>query len=267
MKQRVISAIFILLIFLPFLILGGQWFQFFIAVIGGLGLKELLDIKYKKRTKKEKIPWMIEVISFLSLWLLILNNSNTSEFGYLLDYRILSLLLIAFLIPIIILDDAKKYNLEDALFLLGSIIFLGYSFHLIILLRNYSLSFIFYLFLITTMTDTFALLTGKLVGRHPLASKISPKKTIEGLLGGTIMGVFISSVFYVTVIDSSVSLLNLLIMTVSLSLMGQLGDLVFSSIKRYYGEKDFSNLIPGHGGILDRLDSIIFVVVMAILYL
>lgn len=267
MKQRVIGAAVILLIFLPFLILGGQWFQLFIAVIGGLGLKELLDIKYKKRAKKERIPWMMEAISFLSLWLLILNSTDTSELGYFLDYRILSLLLIIFLLPIIILDDAKKYNLEDALFLLGSIIFLGYSFHLIVSLRNYSFSFLFYLFLITTMTDTFALLTGRLVGRHPLAPKISPKKTIEGLIGGTIMGVFISSVFYITVINSSISLLNLLIITISLSIVGQLGDLVFSSIKRYYGEKDFSNLIPGHGGILDRLDSIIFVVVMAVLFL
>lgn len=81
------------------------------------------------------------------------------------------------------------------------------------------------------------------------------------------MGVFVASVFYVTFINSLIDPIQLLIVTVTLSLMGQLGDLVFSAIKRHYDEKDFSNLIPGHGGILDRFDSIIFVVITATLFM
>ena len=105
-----------------------------------------------------------------------------------------------------------------------------------------------------------------LVGKHKFTS-ISPKKTIEGLIGGTFMGTFVGVAFYHTVINPSMSLLFIIFITMFLSLIGQLGDLVFSAIKRYYDKKDFSDLIPGHGGILDRFDSIIFVVLAFIIVL
>ena len=111
----------------------------------------------------------------------------------------------------------------------------------------------------------FALITGKLVGKHKLVPKISPNKTIEGLLGGVIMGTFIASSFYHVFINPTISLVMVILITTALSIVGQIGDLVFSMIKRYYNKKDFSNLIPGHGGILDRFDSIIFIALAFIL--
>ena len=109
------------------------------------------------------------------------------------------------------------------------------------------------------MTDTFAYLTGMLIGQHKLLESVSPKKTWEGLIGGTILGVFVSTVFYMTVVNASANILTVVSVTTFLSIIGQFGDLFFSAVKRYYGKKDFSNIMPGHGGILDRLDSIIFV--------
>ena len=76
---------------------------------------------------------------------------------------------------------------------------------------------------------------------------------------GTLMSVFVSSIYYHTVVDPAFSKTYLLFICLFLSVIGQLGDLAFSAIKRYFGKKDFSNIIPGHGGILDRLDSVIFV--------
>ena len=119
--------------------------------------------------------------------------------------------------------------------------------------------------MITIFTDTFALFTGMMIGSKKLASGISPKKTIEGSIGGSLMGTFVATAFYMTVINPHASLVLIILVTLGLTVVGQLGDLVFSAIKRYYGEKDFSNLIPGHGGILDRLDSLIFVVLAFIL--
>ena len=108
-------------------------------------------------------------------------------------------------------------------------------------------------------TDIFAYVTGLLIGRHKLIPSVSPKKTWEGLIGGTVFGTFISTTFYISAFDYSGSILLLILIVMLLSLVGQMGDLVFSSIKRYYGKKDFSNIMPGHGGVLDRLDSLIFV--------
>ena len=98
-----------------------------------------------------------------------------------------------------------------------------------------------------------------------MCPQISPKKTVEGLIGGVLMGTFVASAFYNTVINSHISLVLVILLTLLLCLVGQLGDLIFSSIKRYYGVKDFSHLIPEHGGILDRFDSLIFVVLAYII--
>ena len=109
------------------------------------------------------------------------------------------------------------------------------------------------------ITDAYALFGGYFIGRHKLIPEISPKKTWEGSIVGTLFCVFVGSVFYIKFINSDVQIVNLILVTFLLSIVGQFGDLVFSAIKRYFGQKDFSNLIPGHGGILDRFDSIIFV--------
>lgn len=263
MKKRIIGAIIILAIFIPFLVKGDIYFTGLALILGVLGFRELFNIRYKEK----KLPLLLELLAYLCVGFLIVNNYNSRELTLVLDYKVLSLFMLAFLAPIVIISNPNKYNLEDALYLLGTAIFLGLSFNLLILVRNYSLLYIVYFFIITTVTDVFALFSGKLVGRHKILPKISPNKTIEGTVGGTLMGVFIASVFYLTAINPNIDLILLISVTTILSLVGQIGDFVFSAIKRLYGKKDFSNLIPGHGGILDRFDSIIFVIITAVLFL
>ena len=255
MKKRIISAILILVVFIPFLLFGGLPFAIFMSIIGLLGLYELIHI----RESRKEFPLITKFFVFILFALLMFISYGNFDFQFNLDLRFVSLMIFLFLMPMVFINDSKKYNLNDALFQIGCVLFLGISFNLLILIRDRSLEIIIYLLLIQTLTDTFALVTGMLVGKHKLSPTISPKKTIEGAIGGTLVGTFVSAAFYMTVCSPSANLLFVIAATILLSIVGQLGDLVFSSIKRYYDKKDFSDLIPGHGGILDRFDSLIFI--------
>lgn len=110
-------------------------------------------------------------------------------------------------------------------------------------------------------TDIFAYLIGKKFGKHHF-TEISPNKTVEGCIGGMIGSVIIVVIYAVVcnlVFETQINYAFIVIVGILLSLVGQLGDLAASAVKRYNGIKDFSNLIPGHGGMLDRIDSIIFI--------
>lgn len=117
-------------------------------------------------------------------------------------------------------------------------------------------------------TDIFAYLVGKNFGKHKF-SEVSPKKSIEGCIGGTIGAVVVILIYtYVvnTYLNMSYSYAYIAAISVVLSLIGQIGDFAASSIKRYVDIKDYSNLIPGHGGILDRIDSLLFIAPFAYVF-
>lgn len=260
MKKRVFSAIIMAIILLPIFLQGGILFTLAVYAISLLSVKEFLDMK---STKKE-LPAFITFISYIMMTLLIFFTVSTGGNGekiiLTMDFRVIAGLFLIFLIPTVLYHDRSKYSINDAFYLIGGIFFLGTSLSLFILFRNYGIQRLLYLLLITIITDTYAYFVGMLIGKHKLIESVSPKKTWEGTIGGTLFAIFIGVLFYHTVIDSTLSLGILVLITAFLSMIGQFGDLFFSAIKRYYNKKDFSHLIPGHGGILDRLDSIIFVI-------
>ena len=121
---------------------------------------------------------------------------------------------------------------------------------------------IWYVFITAWITDVFALYTGKTIGKHHF-TQISPNKTIEGCIGG-LVGSVLGTLLYTFALNQfsgaiTINYAYAIMMGVVLSIIGQIGDLAASSVKRYADVKDFSNLIPGHGGMLDRIDSIIFI--------
>lgn len=124
-------------------------------------------------------------------------------------------------------------------------------------------------FVLIWTNDTFAYIVGKTMGRHKLLERISPKKTIEGFIGGmvfTIIGAYILTRFDIFITPVFNSFLTWFGAAVILVIFGTLGDLVESQLKRKAGVKDSGNIMPGHGGILDRLDSIIFAIPFLFLY-
>ena len=252
MKKRVISAIVALAIFIPLIALGGIWFRIAVSILAVIGMNDFLDLE-----GKDKRPKYVNGI-FYALVLLLTYFDVKRE-----SYYLLTLLLP--MLAVIYCNNNKKYNADDAFRLIGMAVLIGTVFNKVILIRNENIWLFIYLFLITTMTDTFAHLGGSLIGKNKLAPKISPNKTWEGSIIGGIFGTLIASTFYYIAVDPSVNILGLLVITLFLSSLGQLGDLFFSAVKRNHNVKDFSNLMPGHGGVLDRLDSIIFVVIGYIL--
>lgn len=263
MKKRVISAIFLLAFVIPLIVKGGMAFNVGVYIVSILALKEFLDIK----AVRKKIPIFIQLIAYIFMTLIVLVDVRTKSMLFTLDYRILSALFMSFLIPTVFYHERQIYSVTDAFYMIGGLLFLSISMSLLIIIRNISLSVLIFLVLIPIITDTFAYVSGSLIGKTKLLEDISPNKTVEGMVIGTLMSVFVSSIYYHTVVDPIFSKMFLVFICLFLSVVGQLGDLVFSAIKRYFGKKDFSNIIPGHGGILDRLDSVIFVVLGFIFFI
>ena len=245
MKKRTISAFLALCIFIPILYHGGIPYTIMLYILSLQGMREIFDAIGKKK----EVPQFVQCISYLLI------SSVTAIF----DFRLLSCLVLLYLMPVIIYQDDKTYGIIDAFVMIGIVSFLGLCFSLFVVIRNMNVKWIIYLLLITIFTDTYAYLTGRLIGKHKCIPKLSPNKTWEGCIGGTLMGVFVGTMYLVTMQEASFSLFGIVCMTLFLSIIGQFGDLVFSAIKRNFKIKDFSAFMPGHGGILDRFDSLFFV--------
>ena len=255
MKKRIISALVALMIFIPILIIGGKIFNIAFFILTIMGLREFMKIKEKEK----KYPDFIRLIAYLTVSLIYFESSLSDNFSFVINYKLLAGTFLIFLLPVVLYNNKDIYNVKEAFYLLGGVLFLGISMSLFNLYRLIDIKLIIYLFLITILTDSYAYFSGMLIGKHKLLVDISPNKTWEGTICGSLVATFCASIYYLTVFNNEHSF-TIVLITLFLSVIGQFGDLLFSAIKRTYGVKDFSNIMPGHGGILDRFDSIIFVV-------
>ena len=128
---------------------------------------------------------------------------------------------------------------------------------MLVMRLSYGWEYLLLLAIATFGSDTGAYFTGMAIGKHKSIPRLSPKKTIEGSIGGIILGSVLGLIFaYFTGILAKHWIIVPAVIVMTLT--GQIGDLIFSAIKRYFEVKDYSKLLPGHGGILDRFDSVIF---------
>lgn len=171
----------------------------------------------------------------------------------------------------------QDFSVEQACISIAGIVYVGVAFSHLILLRfmgtnviaspvgdlSQGCALLWIAFVGTWASDTFAFFTGSFCGRHKLCPEISPNKTIEGFAGGMAGTVLVTVGFGVLF---SFDMLGMLFLGILIALAATVGDLVESSIKRYTGIKDSGSLIPGHGGVLDRFDSIMFTVPLVYYY-
>ncbi|MDD7675750.1 MAG: phosphatidate cytidylyltransferase [Eubacteriales bacterium] len=180
-----------------------------------------------------------------------------------LDYRDVALLVMALLliyILAVVVMSRNTVNFTHAATVFASALYITFSFCGIVYLRDFDNQYIYLLvFIGSWITDTFAYFTGRLFGRHKLIPDISPKKTVEGSIGGIVFCVaaFVGYAYIIGI--EYIGVIWLVLSGIVVSIVSQIGDLSMSAIKRQHDIKDFGRVFPGHGGVLDRFDSVLAV--------
>ena len=246
MRTRIISGLLLVPLFI-LIILGGIPLYIGEAIIISIAINEF----YKAFEQKEIKPLYYIGYAF-SFYLLIKNYFKLPIF------YTYSMIFILFLISIASILRVKR-NIIDIIVTFFGIFYVAILLDFIVLTMDDFTKgkvYVWLIFIIAFMTDIFAYFAGYLFGKHKLIPKVSPKKTVEGSVGGILGSTLVCIVFgYFFEIDLAV----IVFMGFFGSIVAQFGDLFASSIKRYVGIKDYGKLIPGHGGILDRFDSVILV--------
>lgn len=254
--KRFISALVWAFLLLGLSYLGGGYIAVLVSILIILALWEFLNIIKHLGIK----VWYPLIITFTFIWLL---NLFVGQKEWMMPILICWIIIIfGYLVM-----QYPKVNLEEASYNLLGMIYPVVFFSYLFLLRQLPQGVIwtFFTFFLVWSTDTFAYLIGKGFGSNPLAPKVSPNKTVEGSVGGLLGCLIVGLIFRFWM--SEVSLLHTIILSLIAGIVGQIGDLFESSLKRSAGIKDSGTLIPGHGGILDRSDSLIFVLPIIYYYI
>lgn len=293
MKKRLPTAIILVLVLTPLLIFDkvfilSEILFAFLAIFASYELFKLTS--YKNKPAMFLIPSITTTLNYLLISHVFVKAPQIDLQGIV--YPSFIVILITFMLSSMITLNMDN---SDVKYYKRAMLYPGIGFGSLLLIRNFGVKYILFIIAITTLTDTFAYFTGRLFGRTKLAPKVSPNKTVEGLLGGTFTATlfvvpfffFYDKIFYGKTIarlfnNDGGNIFNimlsheaqavgnfmtkvpyqviiLLFFTILLSLFGQLGDLYASKMKREKNIKDYSNIFPGHGGVLDRFDSLLFV--------
>lgn len=252
MKQRVITAVVALIIFIPIIIEGRIWVDLAGFVLGLVALSEVLIMRKKLLVSPEAF------ISGLGILAVIAPAGWWQDLPHFLDpWYIVYLFVLLLLMRTVV--SRNRFSFDDAGVITLSMLYIGIGFHFFIAARDVSLVALLYALFIVWTTDSGAYMIGRKIGKHKLAPHISPNKTWEGSIGGSLVATIVGSVFWYFFPTGHFSLGIMILLTLVFSIVGQFGDLVESALKRYYGVKDSGKILPGHGGILDRFDSLLLV--------
>ncbi|MCL2596503.1 MAG: phosphatidate cytidylyltransferase [Paludibacter sp.] len=217
----------------------------------------------------DTMTWTGVLASFLFCAIFSLSYTKFAYVGdlYIMLPLLISYILLVFLVLIVEIFRGKTNPVNNiAYFIFGQIgIVLPFAFLLLIKLGLRTSIYLLALFVIIWVNDTFAYLVGSAFGKHKLIERISPKKSWEGFFGG-LVGALIAG-FIFSKFETNLNLIKWLFFALIITVFGTFGDLLESLIKRTVGVKDSGNIMPGHGGFLDRLDSVLFAAPAAFIFL
>lgn len=238
MFKRTMTAIILVLLLTFVFMMGPTFIKWLLRFILFFSAIEIYRIKQD--------TWPLYILGYIMV-VLLLSMSEVSLLSYL------SLVLVSsFGIAVF----SESINLEEMTFIFLMMVILILAIDAVNNIMKLPMTVFIYIIIATYATDTFAYLGGSLFGKHKLIERISPNKTVEGAVIGTVASVIISLLFAHFYVDLDFNII--LISSILMPIVAQIGDLSFSLIKRTFNIKDYGFLLPGHGGILDRIDSILF---------
>lgn len=264
--QRFLSGVILFpIVALIFIFANDIELDILLAIVSVMCVYEYANC-YKTGNKAHPSKWYLYLIS-----LLIIGTSFLP--GEALKEILITILPISILILTAEMVFSKgRKNINDVTVTIFGIVYIPLMLIFFSIIRSkFELGkvLIWYIFISAWGSDIFAYLVGSRIGKHKF-TKISPNKSIEGCVAG-VVGAVVIAIIYTIAINSimhiNISVLIASIIVIILSIIGQTGDLAASSIKRYCGIKDFSEVIPGHGGLLDRIDSVILILPFAYILL
>lgn len=262
--KRVSSALILFPLVALIMIIGNKYMiSVGLAIIAILSMHEYLRAASKKANP---VKW----ISYLSCAAISLISLVPQElYGNVIMYAIPVILLMLFLQVIV---TEMKTNFNDLVYTFMGIIYIALFIGSMAMIRGLENGriLIWYVIFAGWATDVFAYSIGRRFGKQHKLSSVSPKKSVEGCIAGTIgaIAVILAYTYFINLYTSvEYSYIHISIIALILSLIGQIGDFAASTIKRYVEIKDYSDLIPGHGGMLDRIDSLMFIAPFAYMLL
>ena len=268
MLKRIITSIVALCVFIPVLIFSDTWiFPIGMSLCATIGIWEFLGCVKQRKNLFLTIPFCA-IAAFFPCFLryeLVMGHGYLSALTLGMGIAFLSAL---YIFGIAVFAN-KSLAVNDAGLIFAASFYIISAFTAIVYIRDF-ISNGAYIYLLTFIcawvTDSFAYFSGRLLGKHKLIPAVSPKKTVEGAIGGVLFCV-IAMVSFGLIVENFFNAeglikANYVILAISgifISVVSQIGDLVMSVIKRLYGIKDYGKIFPGHGGILDRFDSVLAV--------
>ena len=246
-KTRLISGIVLVIIALA-TIISGSWILFFtLLAVSLIGMREL----YKVMKVSDEHVTVLELVGYLGAVLYYI--AMKADFG---NYGTMAIIISMILILFVYVFGYPKYHAEQVMAAFFGVVYVAVMLSFIYLTRSLpdGKFLVWLIFLCSWGCDTCAFCVGMLIGKHKMAPVLSPKKSIEGAVGG-VAGAALLGVIYAAATQGKMAEYALICAVGAL--ISMVGDLAASAIKRNQNIKDYGKLIPGHGGILDRFDSVI----------
>lgn len=249
-KTRLLSGIVLVILLLIFLITGGEVLLAALGLVSLIGLFELF-----KALKMQKSP--VAIVGYLATLVFYVSHlipGFSDNFALLIVYLIVLMVVFVVCYP--------KVSTTDFMAAFFGFVYVSVMLSYVYQLRaipEKGVYLVFLIFLCSWGCDTCAYCVGKLIGKHKMSPVLSPKKSVEGAIGGVVGTGLLTGIYAFVIFKSYTVVIGLVIISMVAAVVSMFGDLTASAIKRFFDIKDYGKLIPGHGGILDRFDSVIIV--------